>query len=66
MNDTHAPTPQDPPPGTHCTWCGAEYGTPEARRKPRPTPRTPKQTDTGPATRCEWCGVEYPLPDDKS
>lgn len=63
MSDPTKPTSPGPAPGTHCTWCGAEYT--EATRTPRQppaTPRPPKPAGTEPTTHCEWCGAEYPLP----
>ncbi len=55
--------PVDPPVGTHCEWCGAEF---EPGSAP-PTPTTPAAKPAPlpggePVTHCEWCGAEYPVP----
>ena len=50
--------------GTHCTWCGAEYGEPgPAPPVHGPTvPSAARRPDGEPLTHCEWCGAEYPEP----
>ena len=53
----------EPPAGTHCEWCGAEF---EPECEPQ-RPRTkavvlPPATQGAPVTHCEWCGAEYPIP----
>lgn len=64
---TTAPRPgsHEPPSGTHCEWCGADFETPpgEAPAEPRArvAPATPEAVSEG-ETHCEWCGAEYPLP----
>jgi hypothetical protein len=60
------------PAGTHCEWCGADYG----GDGPGPRPDHPHHVSAPPGsaptpvgdpgvTHCEWCGAEYPLPDQK-
>lgn len=67
MGDPGARIEREPAPGTHCEWCGAEYGeSPQASEKPRPAARRPAADPVEePATHCEWCGAEYPLPDEE-
>jgi hypothetical protein len=53
---------------THCEWCGAEYDTTPAPRRPPPVPPKAPARSTPPApvegeTHCEWCGAEYPVPE---
>lgn len=67
MSDPTKPTPTGPAPGTHCTWCGAEYTrAAQPTGEPPAAPRPPGPAGAEPATHCEWCGAEYPLPDAES
>lgn len=56
----------EPPAGTHCEWCGAEFEPGTSPLKPR-TPAAmdpPPLAADEPTTHCEWCGAEYPAPGD--
>ncbi len=65
MSDLTTPTPPGDAPGTHCTWCGAEYTEPVAHASvpSPPARRAPDETGDEPRTHCEWCGAEYPIPE---
>jgi hypothetical protein len=68
MTTERRPGSDEPPSGTHCEWCGADFEAPAGEDKPahvhvhvRVAPGRPAEESEG-ATHCEWCGAEYPVP----
>ena len=61
-----ADSANEPPTGTHCEWCGAEFEPGTSPPAPRPKAAAPSAPVRGePLTHCEWCGAEYPVPGDE-
>jgi hypothetical protein len=68
MTTARRPGSDEPPAGTHCEWCGADFEAPaggDTPAEPGPHPRVaatkPDDAAAG-TTHCEWCGAEYPVP----
>jgi hypothetical protein len=66
MTTARRPGSDEPPSGTHCEWCGADFEAPAGGAAPESAhthvaPSKPAQ-EAEAATHCEWCGAEYPIP----